>query len=269
MKIAVLGSCVTRDNFNSKFNPNYKEFFQCVVTQHQSSIITIMGDKIPVDTNLIDNLKPFDTWQILSEFNKEFFDNIKKEKPDYLILDFFGDVYFGVIKVGEKQHLTYVYNKLPKTTFYQRLSDKQKKPIRLDENKNEYMVLWKEAIECLFTFLRHEIPTCKVLLHQARFTKYYLTKDGEIKQLTLRKDAEVLNRLWNKLDEYVIENYPVTPIYVPGHYLSYEEHPWGAFGVHFTMNYYHNFLQELIRIVRKTQKNTIWVRLKSYLTGNV
>ena len=46
IKIATIGSCITRDNLNSKFNPYYKLFFDVIAHQNQTTIPSLMSDKI-------------------------------------------------------------------------------------------------------------------------------------------------------------------------------------------------------------------------------
>lgn len=46
IKIATIGSCVTRDNFNSNINPYYKKFFNVVAHQNQTSIPSLMSEKV-------------------------------------------------------------------------------------------------------------------------------------------------------------------------------------------------------------------------------
>lgn len=273
MKIAVLGSCVTRDIFNSRFNPNYKQYFEVVVTQHQASIVALMGKKMHVDPTLIDNLNAYDTWQIRSEFNKEFFDKMKERRPDYLIIDFFADAYYGFIKVGDDgEYLTCNNSKLFKTSYYKNLTEEQKRPYLIFKNKDEYWKVWTRSIDRLFQFFKKELPECKIILHKVRLTKYYRTKEGEIKQITYRKglDIDLINKCWDEMDDYVLNKYQVQPIYVLGHFVSYEEHPWGVFGVHFTSDYHHQFLEKLIRMTsRKPSQNRTFIdKIKSLIMGS-
>ena len=68
--VAVLGSCVTRDVFNTRFNKDYKKYYDCILTQNQSSIISIMSDVLEVDDSKLDNLNEYDTWNVKTEFTK-------------------------------------------------------------------------------------------------------------------------------------------------------------------------------------------------------
>ena len=41
--VAVAGSCLTRDNFNGRFNPEWRTYFEVVASANQSSIISLMS----------------------------------------------------------------------------------------------------------------------------------------------------------------------------------------------------------------------------------
>ncbi|MEK5109831.1 DUF6270 domain-containing protein [Cytobacillus sp. FSL K6-0129] len=123
--VGVLGCCVSRDNFNSMFNKSYSDISKCVIHQNQSSLLSVMSEAVSFDAAKINNLdKDFDRLHLISELDKSFLGRIAKEKPDYLIIDFFGDVLFGVFEyLG-----SYITNntwKFPRTTFYKELESKK------------------------------------------------------------------------------------------------------------------------------------------------
>ncbi|WP_285005155.1 DUF6270 domain-containing protein, partial [Lactococcus formosensis] len=103
-KLAIFGSCISRDNFNTRFNKNYKEFFEVGVFRNQTSILSIMSEKV----NITDNgLKKDSEKQALNiEAKKDFFSKIHEEQPEYLILDFFADTYYGCIELEEDVFFT-------------------------------------------------------------------------------------------------------------------------------------------------------------------
>ena len=55
-KIAVLGSCISRDLFNSHFVPNYKDFFDLVFDAQRTTMISLMQDSVVIDNNLLNIL---------------------------------------------------------------------------------------------------------------------------------------------------------------------------------------------------------------------
>ncbi|HEM1641554.1 TPA: teichoic acid biosynthesis protein, partial [Listeria monocytogenes] len=89
-KIAVMGTCFSRNAFNSSpfFNPDYKAFFECSFTQFHSSIISIMTEPanlINLDkyTDIKKSEKPF----IEDDWKKDFFTNLKNSDADYFLID--------------------------------------------------------------------------------------------------------------------------------------------------------------------------------------
>ena len=77
-KIAIYGSCISRDLFNSHFVPDYKEFFEVVADVQRTTMISLMQNPMEIDKNLIDIL-PHNTKNnvskkfIVEDFNKIFF----------------------------------------------------------------------------------------------------------------------------------------------------------------------------------------------------
>ncbi|MCL6633659.1 MAG: DUF6270 domain-containing protein [Alicyclobacillus herbarius] len=252
MKIAVLGSCVTRDAFNSKFNPDYKAYYECGLTQNQSSIISLMTPEIPYDPQLIDNLSPYDTWNVRTEFTKEFLKLIRDYDPDCLLIDFFGDIHFGCICLGDDRFITNNRWKVWKTTFYKNLKqDNRLHVINIDEDAESYFKLWTVYADKLFEYLRTVVPGCRIVIHQARNVDFYMSNDGDLKRLSSsgkvkRINVDTYNEMWSRMDEYAIIRHGVESLDLfhddNTAYTSFEAHPWGPFYVHYTMDYYVRFL---------------------------
>lgn len=283
--VAVLGSCVTRDLFNSKFIPNYKNFYQCVLTQNQTSIISLMSEPTTYAPNPEDGLSAYKEWNVRTDFSKEFLQLMKEKQPSYLILDFFADVHFGCVQLGPNQFITDNRWMVQQTSYYKTLmqqtesggtatdgsqseietgsaaadnpaaGDNQVRKIDIRQNEAEYLELWKRSVDKLFAFLDAEVPNCQVIVHQARNVAEYLDAEGERRPLATsgkvqKLDPHYLNELWERLDSYVLQNYPVHSINVfHEDLISLEDHPWGAFYVHYTMDYYRDSMNELHRVV--------------------
>ena len=93
------GSRLTRDNFNARFNPEWRTYFEVVASANQSSIISLMSR--PIDTP-IEPLRPmqtYDLWNIHSDLAKEFLPALADTRPSLLVLDFQADVRFGVAQL--------------------------------------------------------------------------------------------------------------------------------------------------------------------------
>ena len=121
IKVANIGSCVTRDVFNSKFNNNYKDFFELTLFQHQTTIMSLLSKSIEYNDESIEALSGWDKKMIEMELNKRFFDEVIKVEPDVLVIDFFADARFKTIAVGEDRFLTVNEWKTTKTKCVQRV----------------------------------------------------------------------------------------------------------------------------------------------------
>ncbi|WP_056465298.1 DUF6270 domain-containing protein [Bacillus sp. FJAT-25509] len=247
LKVAAFGSCVTRDNFNSKFNLNYKNHFELIRYQNQSSIISLMGNPIPYNREKIDNLNQYEQNDVFDDLEKNFLNDLINKQPEALILDFFGDVYFGCLKTNSS-YFTNNRWKITKTSFYRELNEVT--TFNLNTNLSEYFTLWKQSIDKFLQIINREIPNCKIILHKARFTGMYYDQEQNIKKINSDTDIELLNAFWDQLDEYVISNYEVSTINVKQNYISIADHAWGIFHLHFEPNYYKNFLAQLIKLTK-------------------
>ncbi|WP_079506711.1 DUF6270 domain-containing protein [Mesobacillus jeotgali] len=253
--VSVLGSCATRDNFNSKFNENYKEFYECILTQNQTSIISLMSEKIGFSEEDLGDLEEYTKWNVRTDFNKEFLLLLKEKAPDYLIMDFFADIHFGCIQLEGNKFITNNRWMVWKTEYYKRLKATEDiLTLNIQDHTEKYIELWKCSLDKLANFLKEELPDCKVIIHKARNVRKILTEDcaefidlstsGKVK----KENVEVLNSLWDQLDNYAINAHNWNFIELPES-TTFEGHPWGPFYVHYTMDYYHQFLNQLHGIV--------------------
>ncbi|MCW4359751.1 hypothetical protein K3L72_18460 [Bacillus altitudinis] len=254
--IAVLGSCVSRDNFNSIFNPNHKQFFNCVLYHHQSSILSLMSEPLAtIHEQYGSGKNDFWKWHLRTEFNKEFLGALKERKPDFLIIDFFGDIYYSVYKLDKDNYLTENPNFMNLPYF----KDKTNK-INIKDNYAEFLSVWKKKIHEFFSFVKSNSPNTKIILNKAKLVDKFkngISLTEERKKANIRAiDVDEMNRLWDILNQYVIENFDVIEFNLfEKEYFLNETHPWGKFYVHYTMNFYHDFFNKLQYLVIREMDN--------------
>lgn len=118
--------------------------------------------------------------------------------------------------------------------------------------------MWKNCVDDFFSFLKSNLPHTKVILNQARFADKYLDETTkEIKRfstsgLVAQIDVDKYNFAWESFDEYVINNYDVSLIHFnKDSHLVDTNHPWNAYYVHYTKNYYSDFLITFQNIIIK------------------
>ncbi|MCD8799435.1 XcbB/CpsF family capsular polysaccharide biosynthesis protein [Mammaliicoccus sciuri] len=264
IKIATIGSCVTRDNFNSNFNPHYKDYFELVAHQHQSSIISMMSNNTSfTKTSEFSDATAFRKRHITNEFNKSFINEIKEKKPEYILIDLYADIKYGVVKFDDE---TYITN----NKHFKNLPELKNKPtLDLYKNFDEYLSLWKYYTNNLFDFIQKELPESKVILVNARYhdklsdiiSLHDIRRDQGIKSL----DIDLMNKMWHILDEFILDNYNVIVLDTKHeNYFLDKNHPWGMYYLHFENFFYNDFLINLLNIV-KTNKNHNIIDKKSGL----
>jgi hypothetical protein len=255
--VAVLGSCATRDNFNSRFNADYKDVVRCVLTQHQSSLISLMAEPTGLAGEALGDLDDHDTWTVRSDFTKEFL-LLREAAPAYVVVDLFADLHFGVLDLGGGQYVSNNRWKLWKTPYYRALAQSGGlRALEIDRDPAAYVALWRRSADAFVDFVRREVPGCEVLVHKARNADVYLSADGDLRRLSTSgkvKNVDVarLNALWDELDSHLEVGHGLRCIDMTDQLLvSYDEHPWGAFYVHYTPDYYPTFLERLQSLVEQ------------------
>lgn len=119
VRVAILGSCISRDVFNTQFNSGYKDMWHCDLMQNQSSLISIMSPELPIPEDQFgDHMSDYQKGQVRSDTSKAFLEQLRQLRPDYLILDFFGDVHFGVLEAAPGQYVTNNRWMLHQTQWY-------------------------------------------------------------------------------------------------------------------------------------------------------
>lgn len=242
-RVAILGSCVTRDPFNRTFNPGYKDHFEVVALCDKVSLVSLMAEPFDIDTvAAFPDLKPY--WQDLlkQEFTRSFLTEVVELQPDLLIFDLYTEIFFGYAKwnghVISRNHIA--------TTTTPWYADGEVEEFRFHVDPEGYMEAWTEAADRLFPYLREQLPNTKFILHRSRATSEWVANDGTVTSFSDYQNS--LNPLWEMTEQYVLDKGYVDDsfmVFEEG-MRSYEEHPWGHAPVHYTMDFHSKFLEALI-----------------------
>ncbi|MDQ6600370.1 DUF6270 domain-containing protein [Bacillus salipaludis] len=253
IKIAVIGSCVSRDGFNSEFIENYKDYYQCVLTQNHMSMLSLVSDPVPfIPKNLDGNITDFNKQILITELTKGVWDSLKIQEPDYLILDFYADVYFGIRKVGNSciTDKTWLFKESP---LFHTLDLKD--TIKINKNYEEFIRVWRNSIDEFMRIMEKEFPSIKIIVNKVHFTDFYIPKNGgELIRISetgkyKKIDVDQINQWLDEFYQYFEDHYDVEFIEYDKEYYSYEEHKWDYFYVHYTNDFYEDFTSKLISII--------------------
>ncbi|MBM7797190.1 CDP-glycerol glycerophosphotransferase (TagB/SpsB family) [Microlunatus panaciterrae] len=255
-RIAVLGSCITRDSFNSRFNPRYKDFYVCPLIQNQTSIISLMSEPMTLGDDQYGGMTAYDQWNVRTDLNKEFLAKVVDLAPDYLILDFFADIHFGCLQLPDGRYITNNRWKLWQTGFHRELkATDQLAELKLQSDPEAYLELWKASFDRLVGYLRENLPQTAVIVHRGRNTGS-LQLPGQSETVDLQQHRKIsklnvplANALWATLDDYAVNSTGFDVIDLTRReYPTFDGHPWGPFYVHYTLDYYSDFLTALHKI---------------------
>lgn len=245
IKVGVFGSCVTRDNFNSIFNPGYKDVFECNQLADHVSLVSLMSPAIKFESDDLDGLEPRIKNNLIREFNRSFLNELQNDPPQYLIIDFWPDLTFGFATLGHNAIITHNAWSTTKTKFFK---SKNARWLRADIEHDEFFRKWKQAADAFMEFVSNKLPSTKIIVHSARNVPTW--KDNTGREHSFGPWPTSMNKHWEMMDRYIIDNYGVQSISIMSPDIhSFESHAWGSFPVHYTYDYHSRFLNRLTRIV--------------------
>ena len=254
--VAVAGSCPTRDNFNSRFNPDYKRWFTCELATNQTSMIAQMSPRVDIEWTPLGTMNDYDLWNVNSDLSREFLPLVAELQPAYVVLDFFADIHFGVVRLPDGRFVTDNRWKIQKTDWYeQQWAQGSLTRLNIQDDTEAYLELWREAMDRFAAHLAEHCPETTVVVHRGWNTNL-VQVPGRPEPVRMRRhkplaafDAERGNELWAVLDDYCVEQFGWESIDLRDEgFTSYADHPWGSFWVHYEPEYYHRFLAEMNKI---------------------
>ncbi|MCT0499916.1 DUF6270 domain-containing protein [Lactococcus cremoris] len=189
-RVAIIGSDLSRELFD-KNKQKSEEEFEIVLYRKNLSFISLMSKAIEYDYKKLDTkLKVDNVQQMLDELDKDTLSALIAVQPDILILDFYGDVFNGVIETQEGSFLT---NSFKDVTGAYLLSDvKIKRQMSSNRSVQEfldYSSIWCQAFDSFVEFIQRFLPETLVLVNTINFIEE-----------TKRKNN--VSRVWLRFNEY-------------------------------------------------------------------
>lgn len=249
--ISVYGSCVSRDVFNSRFVPDYKEHFHLVCDQQHVSLISLMSPSIDINTdNLEGDVSPFYKEVFRQDMNKSYLNKLIETKPDWLMMDFYTDAYYGACLLHDGIYMTNKLWQYKKLNAFDQLQPV--KSLSFEENTLEFLHQWKKAFDAFVFTLSKLSSTTKIVVNKAKFIDNLMV-DGEVSSLSsIRQDPfriDRVNYVWSTLDDYALSSYGFFALdFDKKKYHLSNTHPWGRFYVHYDDQYYMDVKKQLLDI---------------------
>jgi hypothetical protein len=252
IKVAILGSCVTRDIFISKINPQYKQHFEVVLFQNHTTLLSLLSPKIHYKNTDFSNLSWRNMEMIKNELDKEFLNNLTKIQPDILIIDFFSDAFFDTIKDG---------NSFLTVNIWKTISTKHFHKISLNNTPFTPSVkdLKKYILE-LSNYLIKNLPNTKIILNKTKTVDKYINDYNDIVPF---KNVKNINDKWTQIDNIFEQANKPFIINNKHKYIGLSSHIWGLSNVHYEKEYYIQSLHSILNISLQKNKKTFLQKIYS------
>ncbi len=252
--MAVLGSCASRDVFNSEINPNYKDYFEIVASLERCSLISLMANPIQIDNEDLLNVYYdtgfyfFGTKTLKMDLSKSFLSDLKENAIDYLIIDNLFEARFGIICLDDTI-ITNNYWDLPFTEYYKTLENF--KTVSMATDSKKYLKLYRKNFNQFYNFITNECDNIKIILNKACDTDKYVDYDGQIK-IRETEYCNEYNQYIYQLNRVIEDNYDVDTIELNiMNYPNDVKHKWGVGTSHYIPQYYQDFTGKLNSIIER------------------
>lgn len=262
VKIAVYGSCYSRAAFNSQpyFNPDYKEKYKVVYTQFHSNTISTMSNPIEYKEAYFRQYNEAEKGFIQDDFEKTFFQRISQTAPEFLIIDFYSDVFLDLAVINNKHIITgnyflrgsqYLYDVSGSVEFINR------------KNMDSYLIQWRDAMERFSAKIKEYLPEERIILQKARsIGEFYSKSGGRQKFSTPTEQVDFNNYLYEYMERYFLQLMPKAQIIDVTNYgfIGHETYPDGNSINHYEPSYYKELMKQLDHIVIRTTANEYKVK---------
>lgn len=226
-----MGSCVSRDVFEIANNERFAiEWYYA-----RSSVISLVSKPLEF-SEMIDLSSEFQKRMVLSDLNKFFWETIKNDTPDYIMIDFIDERY-AIAKSGGS---------------YFTLSDEFKEShcisdytiIEREKEGNEFFIEGVSLAVYLDEFidrLKSSYPEEKIILHKAKLKDFYVSVHGEVIKFSddYCKYIENINNLLGYMYTYMERKIKgCISIECTEDFCADEGHKWGLDPMHYEEKYY-------------------------------
>lgn len=246
-EFSTLGSCGSRNIFNSQLNPDYKKYFHINQSVEVVTLISLMSKPIDFDPNLINSDDKYSNQNVILDLTKSFLDFLKSDSIDYLVYDTYFDVLADTIILGTNQYLTNSVH-LEKQEFNKLLVNKER--INMRKDFNIYVKLWKKYCNKFFNFFEDNDLSINIILNCNRSVSKYWDECNLVEDDNL-KNYLSLNKYRDILDNYILENFDVDVLPFDETTLAYKNHIFGLGSTHYEPKYYLDKTNQLNEIIKK------------------
>ncbi len=252
-RVAVIGSCISRDTFNTRIlGEDYKDSVSIVSTVYQTSLPSL-GREVPVQIDLVDQVKSNHRLYLEQELSGRSISRLISSKPDVIVMDFFSDIHFGTAGYeGETiTRNTMAFESYQAAEEYYTENTEQVE--RFEWVGDDYTLAALGGLDRLIVRLKDAQLNPVFITNSGRYAISYRAKNGEIKTYDRNiKNLIRRNHLWDELDELVTHHTEAARIVYPDDLIVGDEsHEWGLHPVHYKKEYYKHMWRSLKKLLKE------------------
>ncbi|MFW0179403.1 DUF6270 domain-containing protein [Rothia sp. P7208] len=235
-KVSILGSCIIRDIFNSRFVPDWKSRSEVSSESFQQSIVSITSTPYSGEKLDLSDLDGLAIRYTRADLEKTYLQDLQNTNPDWVLIDLFSDARFGVIETAPGEYITDNTWKIGQSASYQKLD--QKSVISMKNNPDKYIELFRESLTTLKKILsskKNPVNFAYVKVDAASYTRDRL---GQVEEKISIADG--LNETFAKLEKVLLEVIPDIEVLDLRGYTKWgnKDHPWSSYVVHYEQDFY-------------------------------
>jgi hypothetical protein len=252
-RIAVVGSCVSRDVFNTRIlGEEYKDDVAVVATAYQVALPSLAREQ-PIAIDLADRVKSSHKRFIAQELSGRSLTELVSARPDVIILDFFADVHFGVA-IREDQPLT--RNNMAFESFQEAecyFDEQANERLRLESVGDSYTTVALDSLDKLVKRFSDADISPDFIVNSGRYATSYVVGGGS--ERSYERNIQHLrdrNLVWDELDRLVAGHLKSPRIEYPEELIVGDVmHAWGLHPVHYRSAYYKYMWQSVKHLMRE------------------
>lgn len=254
-RVAVIGSCVSRDPFSRRFFPGYRERAQLVFDAYQLAAPSLIRAN-RIDVRLPETIRTQHRRYIEQEMEGGILEGIIAAKPDVIVMDFYADVHFGITTMSEqlvtRNHMAFSSTEAA-TAFYQDEGQKLPRRGRFDSSDvvgNSYRPFFEAATTAFLERVNTCLPRASLVANSARFSRVYRDQDGATVQFPKAERFAQKNLSWADADDLFQQMAGCSRLSYPESiFVGSVSHPWGLHPVHYSHDeYYRHFWDQMAAV---------------------
>ena len=262
--ISIIGSCVSRDLFNSKFIPDWKEFFQVKAYYARTTIPSIVSKPMDYDLEVLEkNFNPVKFETVYSENAKTILQTIKLNQSDFILIDFYADAFYGTYSYMKGYYGGWSFGRLIKKNILP--YSEEYKLYRYDKNSEEYFEIWCNYFDLFMDYIKRNCPNSVIIVNGVKGSNTFTTLDGKFDGIQIENfDINKVNGLWNKMDEYAKDKYGLFVVSYDKEYTLNRNYIYAGSVelVHFHQEYYDDAFKKLVEFCSKKECNNMIIKME-------